>query len=100
MLVKEKKNISFVNAPTIRRLQPRCSTLKWEHSPIIMAMLTGNTMRSCAEAEALLSECSISHSDDRICQAAARRIALCMKHDEQLYGDASRRLESALRHEA
>ena len=68
----------------------------WEHSPIIMAMLTGNTMRNCADAEKLLSECQKSQSDDMesmICQAAARQVDLCMRLDIKIGQSTAQQME-------
>ena len=59
---------------------------KFSHSPIVMAMLTGNTNASCADAESLLEECLRTGSNDRICEAAARRVDSCimMRHQDML----------------
>mmetsp|Transcript_95125 Transcript_95125/g.264318 ORF Transcript_95125/g.264318 Transcript_95125/m.264318 type:complete len:97 (-) Transcript_95125:155-445(-) len=65
------------------RVLPRNTRARWSHSPIVTAMLTGNTLQSCEAVEALLAECYESNSDDRICQAAARQFARCIPLQEQ-----------------
>jgi hypothetical protein len=69
---------------------------KWQHSPIVMAMLTGNTMRTCVDTEALLEECQRSHSDDRICEAAVRQVNSCLMTGRDMIGQDGLLL---LRHE-
>lgn len=66
---------------TIKATAPRRRSRKtrWEHSPVIMAMLTGNTMQNCGDAMQLHIECLQSNSGDMICQAAARQIYTCME---------------------
>lgn len=66
------------NATAQRRTRTR-----WEHSPVIMAMLTGNTMNSCDDAMKLHIECLKFNSGDMICEAAARQIYMCMEAEEQ-----------------
>jgi hypothetical protein len=68
---------------TIKATAPRQSRTTWEHSPVIIAMLTGNTMNSCEDAMKLHTECLKSNSGDMICQAAARQLCLCMEAEEQ-----------------
>jgi hypothetical protein len=95
MLAEQKK--ALVGSPITIRLSCRSPPIsihattqgtrssngytRWQHSPVIMAMLTGNTMRSCQETEKLLEECLRSHSDDNICEAAARQMELCNQQD-------------------
>jgi hypothetical protein len=68
---------------TIKATAPRRARTRWEHSPVIMAMLTGNTMNSCGDAMKLHTECLKSNSGDMICKAAARQIYMCMEAEEQ-----------------
>ena len=68
---------------TIKATAPRRTRTRWEHSPVIMAMLTGNTMDSCGDAMKLHTECLESDSGDMICKAAARQIYMCMEAEEQ-----------------
>merc|ERR1719198_954737 len=58
---------------------PHQNAAKFLHAPVIRAMLTGNTLQSCNRIEDLLSDCFETRSEDRICQAAARQFATCMK---------------------
>jgi hypothetical protein len=66
------------STPAVRVLQRRTQA-KWEHSPIVVAMLTGNTLQSCEQMESMLEECQRSHSDDLICKVAARQYAMCIR---------------------
>ena len=71
------------------KLLPACRTTRiefaperrriWRHSPTVMAMLTDNTINDCEQAFALYQECQASGSDDRICEVAAHRVAMCTK---------------------
>lgn len=56
----------------------RMTRARWTHNPVVQAMLTGNAMHTCEDMERMLVECTESHSDDRICEAAARQFALCI----------------------
>jgi hypothetical protein len=67
-----------------RFVLPRTSTKttdsrpRWSHTPVVHAMLTGNTMNTCQDMERMLTECIDSHSNAYICEAAARQFALCI----------------------
>ena len=71
------------NHSSFRVLQHNYNHVRWEHSPMVAAMLTGNTLQSCEAAEAMLADCYEAQSDDRICGAAARQVAQCMKLDNR-----------------
>lgn len=67
---------------SLKVLQHNYNHVRWEHSPMVAAMLTGNTLQSCEAAEAMLADCYEARSEDRICSAAARQFAQCMKLDQ------------------
>jgi hypothetical protein len=67
------KNSQTANAPRIDQIRRT-----WQHSPIVVAMLTGNTMNSCDDVLRLHAECIVSGSRDRICDAAATSFLRCM----------------------
>lgn len=78
---------SIIAPPTSVRVLPsrrgNVTRVRWEHSPIVTAMLTGNTLQTCEDVESLLMECIQTHSNDRICQAAARQFALCIPMEDK-----------------
>ena len=73
--------------------------VRWHHSPIVQAMLRDNTLRSCAQAEDLFAECQSSHSDDRICEVAARQLDFCVRLDARVGKIANDRLKLYLHNE-
>ena len=49
------------------------------YSPVMLAMLTGNTFNTCQDVQRLYAECQASGSKDRICEVAAHYMELCVK---------------------
>ena len=58
----------------------------WAHSSIVMAMLTGNTMRNCDEVRKMYQECERTGADDQLCQVARQYYELCLQ-GEELYSE-------------
>jgi hypothetical protein len=78
----DKESSILPQSPYVRVLK-RNTHARWQHSPVVTAMLTGNTLESCDAIEALLAECYESNSDDRICQAASRQFRICIPLEEE-----------------
>lgn len=53
---------------------------KWgEHSPVVRAVVEGNSMTTCHDVQQMVLECTNSHSMDRICKTAAAYYEKCFK---------------------
>jgi hypothetical protein len=64
------------NKKNNRQLKPMTFT----HSPIVMAMLTNNSLSNCQDVMAMMKECRRTQSDDQVCQTAAKYMEACCRH--------------------
>mmetsp|Transcript_25713 Transcript_25713/g.29370 ORF Transcript_25713/g.29370 Transcript_25713/m.29370 type:complete len:95 (+) Transcript_25713:80-364(+) len=64
-------------AATSADLERNSRTKKWSHSPVVLAMLSGNRMNTCEDVGEIFDECLATSSEDRICQTAAQYLSKC-----------------------
>jgi hypothetical protein len=48
------------------------------HSPMVMAMLTNNSLSNCQDVGKMMQECSRTSSHDQVCQTATRYMQSCL----------------------
>jgi hypothetical protein len=54
--------------------------MTFTHSPMVMAMLTNNSLSNCQDVISMMEECQRTHSDDQLCQTAANYMANCSRN--------------------
>lgn len=71
---------SLVSNPLNLERNPR--TRPWNHSPVVLAMLSDNRMRNCDDVREIFTECLATNSKDRICNTAAQYFSRCAQSYE------------------
>lgn len=60
----------------------RSKTARFEHSPVVLAMLTTTApLRDCSSVREIYAECQATQSNDSICKTAASYFAACLNKD-------------------
>mmetsp|Transcript_20849 Transcript_20849/g.45199 ORF Transcript_20849/g.45199 Transcript_20849/m.45199 type:complete len:113 (-) Transcript_20849:225-563(-) len=67
-------------ATTSRQQRSQLRSSWGSNTPLVRAMLEGNSLRNCADVRDVLAECIESRSDDRICTTAALYFEQCMHY--------------------
>jgi hypothetical protein len=63
------------------RVKPYATTTgksTFTHSPMVMAMITNNSLSNCQDVGKMMQECSRTGSDDQVCQTATRYMQSCL----------------------
>jgi len=55
----------------------RNKTAVWANTPVVMAMLTNNSLSSCRDVTSMIEECRRTDSKDQVCLAALRQMRAC-----------------------